>query len=156
MLLLIKISRYRCDACYAPEDVGKLPPDWSHRNSDRHISIMTTSKKEIDLGKIKPQDNDTDRYYVQGEEYDRMNKLNKYTRRNCKPWLDWRFFKWDYEYYCEWCEEFVGLSIKSVEKHAKLAEHRQKFHQCFRVDLESLLVDSEFLQKRLLQFSKDT
>ncbi|XP_055296460.1 uncharacterized protein LOC129565513 [Sitodiplosis mosellana] len=134
-----------CNACYSPEEIGENheqfgdPLDKSHLETTKHKFITTVTKDQVDLSKIKPQNNQSqsDEYYVQREEHKRMSKLN-----NKKPWLDVRFCKknQDYVHYCNYCDDFI-LGV-TLSKHEQLDKHWKKFQKRFMTDLSHLLSKS--------------
>lgn len=114
--------------------------DRAHLNTTKHKFITTIRKDQIDSSKIKPQNNriQSDEYYLEREEYNRMSKLN-----NRKPWLDVRFHKEnkDYIYYCNYCENFI--LNETLNKHEQRSSHWQRFQSYFMNDLKDLLSKSE-------------
>lgn len=112
----------------------------AHLKTKKHEFITTIQKDQIDSSKLRPQNNETqsDKYYVQREEWERRQKLN-----NKKPWLDVRFHKRNKDYisYCNYCEMFIlGMTLN---KHEHLDSHWRNFQNHFMADLNDLLSKCE-------------
>lgn len=132
-----------CNACYPPqratEKHGQVVETLNkkHLITTKHEFITTIRKAQIDSLKLKPQNDPSDEYYLQREEYNRKSKLN-----NRKPWLDARFHKdnKDYIYYCNYCNGFI--LNETLNKHEQRNSHYQRFQFHFMNDLKGLVSKS--------------
>lgn len=137
-------NKAACNVCYPPEKETKkrdqfdVPLDKAHLRTTKHKFITTVGMDQIDLLKLRPQENQFDKFSVQREEFDRRNKLN-----NKKPWLDVRYCKKnkDYIYFCNYCGSFILGG--TVYKHEQLDSHWQNFQTQFMSDLNNLLLKSK-------------
>lgn len=140
-----KIRSYNkapCYICNRPDEDSKNHDQVcellhkAHLNTAKHKFITTVRKDQIDTTKLRLQNNrnQSDEYYIQREEFERMKKLN-----NKKPWLDVRFHEKNKDYinYCNYCESFI-LDM-TLNKHEQLDSHWQRFQIHFMNDLNNLL-----------------
>lgn len=111
-----------------------------HLETKKHKFITTIRKDQVDLLKIKPQNNknQSDTFYVQRQEYARTGKLN-----DKKPWLDYMYHEESkqYNYYCNYCVAFI--LGETLNHHVNRDTHWQKFQSQFMKDLKDLLSKSK-------------
>lgn len=103
-----------------------------------HERILEESNEDSPNIQKKGANDEFDEYFVQRAKYERKIVLNK-EGVNRRPWADVIFRDAIFQFYCTFCEKFLGsASINYLRDHEKSPEHVEILQRKLEKDADKL------------------